>query len=159
MQKSGKSLAGALATLTSAVATVIGVWFYQDQTAFAKRVGGNPLASNLSWLGVGMALLGCAGALLGVRAWGVFDDPMPVQTGTPQRSIALSIATPTTPYHLFPDGRPGYSSTVGLQNDGGRPVWTTPVCETQQESYELALDWRTRYERGEIPNRSELADL
>ena len=58
--------------MLSLAAGVIGVWFYMKESSFADKYD-NELAAQLQWVGVGIALLGAAGFLIGLML-GYGDD-------------------------------------------------------------------------------------
>ena len=56
---------GGIASLLSAGAFIIGLWFFFTERNFAQEHD-NALARNLQWIGVALALLGVAGFLIGL---------------------------------------------------------------------------------------------
>jgi O-antigen/teichoic acid export membrane protein len=56
---------GGIAALLSAAAFFVGLWFFFTEHDFAKQQR-NDLAAKLQWIGVGLAVLGAAGFLLGI---------------------------------------------------------------------------------------------
>jgi hypothetical protein len=49
-----------------ALGSLIGVWFWQKENAYATETG-NELASILQWVGIGVLLLGVAVVLIGIH--------------------------------------------------------------------------------------------
>ena len=49
-----------------ALGSLIGVWFWQKENAYATETG-NELASLLQWVGIGVLLLGVAVVLIGIH--------------------------------------------------------------------------------------------
>lgn len=147
---------GVVVELLSGVVAVIGIWFFLEEREFAKSVGGNELASNLQWVGIGLALIGASGVLLG---WAAIEGRNEDPTEHPKHSVRLGIGTSNSPTAKLPDGTPGWVCSVTLEVENNRTIWKTPACATRAEAEELAQEWRDRYKRGEILNRSEIADL
>ena len=58
-------VAGAL----SAIACILGVWFWQTEVSYASANGGNALALALQKVGIAIACLGAAGVVLAITSW------------------------------------------------------------------------------------------